>query len=82
MLWWLLWSCSPWLPAPAATGSTVMFDTEAQADTLVLTKVVEQAAWYHVPPQPHCWGQASVASSSGQDFWLGITGCKGTWFWV
>lgn len=43
MLWWLLWSCSPQLPAPAATGSTVMFDTEAQADTLALTKVVEQA---------------------------------------
>lgn len=53
-------SCSPQLTAPAATGSAVMFDTEAQGDTLVLAEVLEQALW--------CWAQTSVASSSGQDF--------------
>lgn len=33
MLWWLLWSCSPQLTAPSASGSAVIFDTEAQAAT-------------------------------------------------
>lgn len=68
MPWWLLWSCSPQLTAPAAMGSAVMFDTEAQADTLVMTKVVEQAPRYPVPPT------ASVLGSDecNIEFWTGV----------
>lgn len=66
MLWWLLWSCSPQLTAPAATGSAVMFDTEAQADTLVVTKMMEQAPLVPCFPTASCTKAAQpLAHSTG-----------------
>lgn len=69
-------SCSPQLTVLAAVGSAVMFDTEAQGDTLEVLEVLEQAPW--------CWAQTSVALSSGEDFDLvSMTAfCRGACFWV